>query len=421
MKPQERTRAILNSSLKTKHKLLLIAIADRLSSDAGTCWPGNQLLADACTMSVRRMQDNKRALVASGVLQRTITGKRATYSIRWDVLSIGRNVHGGRNVLPTMDETSTLTMDETSNRSDHGSDQEATTRQPAPNGTSPAIADGHCAARPEAAEPDAAFGLLPKQQSQGETIPRSNDDDQKEDPADVERKAHPAGGAGDAPRDVAGREGSRDEPEGTPSGGPAGSGSLDLDDGEGDQRGPDRTKDARAANSIDVVAIWEKVNAYSPTPLRLTKPRRQQIKAREKEGGPGSVETVARWVYTSAHRSAVYLRNNGYDSPKTWLRPGNFIDYLEKAESGNGSQNGNHGHNGYILPPAKALDHAIRHVARNGTHFDRWHEDERTHAALRKAASSIGGRVAVGELDEWKRRRVEQGFEEAYVAAWGGA
>ena len=65
--------------------------------------------------------------------------------------------------------------------------------------------------------------------------------------------------------------------------------------------------------------------------MRLTPSRKQQIKAREKEHGPGSVARVARWVYTSHHRQAVFLRDGDY-GPKTWLRPSNFTGYLERAD-----------------------------------------------------------------------------------------
>ncbi len=50
-----------------------------------------------------------------------------------------------------------------------------------------------------------------------------------------------------------------------------------------------------------------------------------------RENGPESLEVVARWVYTSDHKRAQYLRENDY-GPKTWLRPDNYVEYLEYAE-----------------------------------------------------------------------------------------
>jgi hypothetical protein len=143
--------------------------------------------------------------------------------------------------------------------------------------------------------------------------------------AEVERDrvaGHARWGGSQRPADTNGVEGQAVEREAEPA--PLGGGE--------DPRGAQPKRSATTTNGIDVVAIWEQVNTHkSGRALRLTKSRKQQIKAREKEHGPGSVARVARWVYTSHHRQAVFLRDGDY-GPKTWLRPSNFTGYLERAD-----------------------------------------------------------------------------------------
>ena len=60
--------------------------------------------------------------------------------------------------------------------------------------------------------------------------------------------------------------------------------------------------------------------------------RRAALGARLREHGRPAVLEVWRWVYTSEHRRAVFLRDQGYGAA-TILRPGKFSEYLQLARS----------------------------------------------------------------------------------------
>ena len=292
MKPQDRTRAILNSVLPSMQRLILIAICDHMGTN-DTAFPGLPTVARLAGMSERRTKGHIKAMSDAGILvRRHRPGPQPPiYTVRWEALtgdetSPGTKRHQGRSVPPTRDGASPLTGDGASLRSDQGSDQEATTNYP------PVPGADHQEQNDERNENDHAdVGRL--RGGVGSDRPSSPDDERSA--ANMERDT---GNVGDDAR------GGGTIPKQSPT----------------------------PANGIDVVAIWEHVNAHKPgRALRLTPSRKQQIKAREKEHGPGSVARVARWVYTSHHDRARYLRDNDY-GPKTWLRPSNFTGYLERAD-----------------------------------------------------------------------------------------
>jgi len=306
VKPQDRTRAILQSGLKTNHKVLLIAIADRLSSGAGTCWPGNQLLADACSMSVRRMQDNKRALIAAGVLTRVINGRRADYSIRWDALSMDVTSQVGRSVHPTMDETSTLTMDETSNRSDQGSDQEATNPPKAPQGATDADApvseteatnvtsDGNGMGDP---------GTPGRGEHQDPTAEVEREVQQVDSRQKAERSARQGGGAEEATeRDVDHREGSHSD---------------------GTNANPDPSAEAWTALCKATDRNWKLDDDW----------KRWLKQGAKRLGGWNAWRLIARWVEHGGPNDgdAEYLRKRR--DPVTLIRRSNCARYHAQAQS----------------------------------------------------------------------------------------
>lgn len=65
-------------------------------------------------------------------------------------------------------------------------------------------------------------------------------------------------------------------------------------------------------------------------PRKLDKARRRILSGRLTEYSAEQIITVARWLWTSGHDRAVFLRDPRYDYA-TMLRPGNFTRYLDLA------------------------------------------------------------------------------------------
>jgi len=109
----------------------------------------------------------------------------------------------------------------------------------------------------------------------------------------------------------------------------------------GDDEGtPGESAGAVEQDRRPLTAIWAEVNAIrGGQALKLTKSRRSSLKARLTEHSAEEVLAVARWVYSSQHERARYLREHGY-GPDTWLRPSKFAGYLEHAESEPPKRNG---------------------------------------------------------------------------------
>ncbi len=96
--------------------------------------------------------------------------------------------------------------------------------------------------------------------------------------------------------------------------------------------------------TVDLKALWAKVNDITPgRPLKLTNARRASLKARAGEHSAEDVLTVVRWVHNSDHKRAMELREGGWTKPETYLRPRNFIAYLEFAEEGRHDETPNNG------------------------------------------------------------------------------
>jgi hypothetical protein len=132
---------------------------------------------------------------------------------------------------------------------------------------------------------------------------------------------------------------------------------------------------------------------------------------------------VGPWLWTATTGHAPLLRKGENTGLYTLFKPTLFEDRYSQAEGHMGrgvSRSETHAHNGYILPPEKAFAHALAIVVRHGEHFDRWHEDDRTHAALARAVSSCGGRRWVGEVTQYTRREREGRLCEAFRREWGG-
>jgi len=97
--------------------------------------------------------------------------------------------------------------------------------------------------------------------------------------------------------------------------------------------------------------LWAEVVAFTTKPAawKLNATRRRWLAARVEEHGADAVRDVARWVRTSSHGRADFLRENG--DPETLLRQTKFPKYLAMAQSP------------VVLPRAK--NHP--HTPRNGT------------------------------------------------------
>lgn len=69
--------------------------------------------------------------------------------------------------------------------------------------------------------------------------------------------------------------------------------------------------------------------------LELTDPRRRSLSARVRDFGTTRLAEAWRWMWTSRHERAAYLRAGGSPAD-TFLRPSNCVKYIELAESPGG-------------------------------------------------------------------------------------
>ena len=88
MKPQERTRAVLDSQIAPARRLILIVLADYMSEGRETAWPSVETIARRtgyCERQVRTLLGEMReeGLIAQVALER----KTAVLAIRWDALA----------------------------------------------------------------------------------------------------------------------------------------------------------------------------------------------------------------------------------------------------------------------------------------------------------------------------------------------
>ena len=374
MKPQERSRRIYNSALKTVPKLLAAVICDHLSSDDGTCWPGNELLARRCSMSVRRMQDHKRSLIALGVLRREVRGMRALYSIDWealdrvDELSIGRTVQGGLSVLPTLDYPSTLTLDYLSNRRDQGSDQEAT------NTFAP--------------DPDAD-----SQQEQGDEQEQRATNHQRDRDASLPRE----------------RRKRRDQNEGRGNEG----GGAEVEQPHRQVDPAPHLGDENAGRDIDpVAAVWT-AWAKHHKGTKLTKPRRKRIEQALAEATTEEIEQAIEWFHKPDSWWKV-RKLTTFEHLFTWGRDSysftSILDQIREHGPGDGPN-----HNGH-LPADRAWSLMVQHC-NNYRPPERWHENDATEARMRAATRSVGGWREIGKIDDYSRGRIMKAWCQAYTEA----
>jgi hypothetical protein len=303
MKPQDRTRAILRSDLPSLQRLILIAIADYMGGD-DTAFPGVPTISRDSGISERRVKGHIKALSDAGVIHRQFRPgpKPPVYSIRWSALtrdetSPGRSVTSDGTSPVPVTERPPLPVTERPSEADQGSDQEATTM------------DG------------------PEKETQNEARTEQSQD------AGMEGQ-QVAGRGGRSTRDAVACGAASAEREPMPA---VGDGARV--DGVGRAEAG-----KRAAKAVDLKALWAKVNDITPgRPLKLTNARRASLKARAGEHSAEDVLTVVRWVHNSDHKRARELREGGWTKPETYLRPRNFIAYLEFAEEGRHDETPNNG------------------------------------------------------------------------------
>jgi hypothetical protein len=160
------------------------------------------------------------------------------------------------------------------------------------------------------------------------------------------------------------------------------------------------------------------VTARHVRELDLTDSRRRHLDARLKEHGRERVLDAWRWVCTSPHRDAVYLRTNGHDNPETFLRPDNCAKYVEKAEREQSVD---------TMPAAnttpspagglaawqamESLQNAGHHGSNPPSGFDR---DAHRDRLWRMTLSDIGGWRTFCLRDQYTAKTMR----EAFVAAW---
>jgi hypothetical protein len=79
-------------------RLLLLALANRVSDDTGRCFPGQALLAEECTMGVRQVRDHLAALERSGRISRRYrhNGNEGRTSDEYEILGFMDWLNRGR-------------------------------------------------------------------------------------------------------------------------------------------------------------------------------------------------------------------------------------------------------------------------------------------------------------------------------------
>jgi len=85
-------------------------------------------------------------------------------------------------------------------------------------------------------------------------------------------------------------------------------------------------------NGVDYPALWATLcGIRGGKALLLTDARRKTLKGAVAEVGAQGVEQIARWVASSPHQRARFLREGGHDSPDTYLRASHRGEYLDLA------------------------------------------------------------------------------------------
>ncbi len=172
MRPQDRTRAIIETRLELSLRMVLVVIADRMSDERLTCWPSVETIAAGAGLCERHARDVLDDLEQRGLIRRwSGEHKSRDIEIRWDALadakpiptarggkrpaktatrpaktageaaktagdSTGKDCHSDRQSLPPEPaKTATLTGKDCP-RSDHEATIEATSE--APNARAPA-------------------------------------------------------------------------------------------------------------------------------------------------------------------------------------------------------------------------------------------------------------------------------------------
>jgi len=86
-------------------KLVLITLANR-TNEHGKCWPGQELLAGECGISVRALADHLKALESEGFIKRSTqhlgkgNGSRTTYTLHLAMLKVAPEEIAGAEVAP---------------------------------------------------------------------------------------------------------------------------------------------------------------------------------------------------------------------------------------------------------------------------------------------------------------------------------
>lgn len=94
----------------------------------------------------------------------------------------------------------------------------------------------------------------------------------------------------------------------------------------------DKQEPAKPRNGVDYPALWATLcGIRGGKALLLTDARRKALKGAVAEIGAQGVEQIARWVASSTHQRAVFLREGGHDSPDTYLRASHRGEYLDLA------------------------------------------------------------------------------------------
>lgn len=136
------------------------------------------------------------------------------------------------------------------------------------------------------------------------------------------------------------------------------------------------------------------------------------------DGGHGDWRRIARWL-TSEDPESRFWRERG--DPVTIIREKQRPLLLAKAIDWEkrGSSPSAQAVNGYALPPTKAFGHILDLIQTRGVRgFERFHGDERTHYALRRATMQFGGREEIGRMDPFRLAEVRKAFPQVYADAW---
>lgn len=372
MKPQERTRAVLESKAPPTWKLILVDLADHMNEDDGNCWPGVDRISTETGVCERSVREALREMEKVGILTQTYRGpvQPPQRHIQWEPLAmfagVAKTARGGNHCQGRVAKIAR----------GGGKDCLPGAAKTAPKPT---------------IEPTSKPTTEPTSESTGVEPPQ----EQSHGPHE-----HPQGGDQLAGVPAPGGAGSTPEVERAPT-------SVGDEQGVGGEATP--TDRAWTAITSSVGVKW----ALTPTWKKWLEQGAKVM------GGWSTWDEIAEWVAHGRHRDAQYLRDR--KDPVTLIRASNCGRYLAMArqEKPDGANTAPERVNG--VSPGAAWEQMFNTLQTNRWRApERWSPNPDVNRAIQAALDRAGGVYRLRTATAYDTKEIRVAFEGAFREVYHG-